>query len=132
MEQSRNKHGPVADEAMAKEVRSTVEANRFSRAEDWREAESAAEDEPPITRQVRTHNAAGRDDSSLDRRSDLAASLPRTAFPADKARLLEHADSAHATDEVRQALESLPDGVQFGNIEQVWEQIGPQSGGPRF
>lgn len=46
MQRGNTKHGPAHDDHMAHEMRSTLRANRIDDVEDWRDPESAADEEP--------------------------------------------------------------------------------------
>jgi hypothetical protein len=130
MLQSENsKHGRAADDMLAKESRS----GRSGNLEEWRElqsesAESSAQwmlgSRPDPTGQINR--------GSIAARSDLAAALRRTLFPADRARLLAYASQNHLTDNIRDVLEGLPPDIEFRNVEEVWEQHGERPDWIRF
>jgi hypothetical protein len=42
------KHSPREDEQLKRELRGTVQGNRSSRAEEWRDPEPPADDDPDI------------------------------------------------------------------------------------
>ncbi|MDY6998424.1 MAG: hypothetical protein SW019_17625 [Actinomycetota bacterium] len=48
MERGNSKHGQREDEALKAELRGTLQGNRSSRAEEWREAEPGADDDPEV------------------------------------------------------------------------------------
>ncbi|WP_197420431.1 hypothetical protein [Mycobacterium sp. NAZ190054] len=48
MERGSSKHGPREDDALKDELRGTLQGNRSSRAEEWREAEPPADDDPDV------------------------------------------------------------------------------------
>lgn len=51
MERKSTKHGPREDEALKGELRGTLQGNRSSRAEEWRDPEPPADDDPEISRE---------------------------------------------------------------------------------
>jgi hypothetical protein len=59
---------------------------------------------------------------SGDLRADLAAVLPATVFPADRAELLAYAIDRHVADRVRDALDSLPPGTVFATVTEVLDR----------
>ncbi len=48
MERGSGKHSPREDEALKQELRGTLQGNRSSRAEEWRDPEPPADDDPDI------------------------------------------------------------------------------------
>jgi hypothetical protein len=49
MERGNSKHGPRDDDALKDEMRGYLQANRPTRAEEWRDPEPPADDDPDIT-----------------------------------------------------------------------------------
>jgi hypothetical protein len=49
MERESAKHNPREDEQLKHELRGTLQGNRASRAEEWRDPEPSAEDDPAVT-----------------------------------------------------------------------------------
>ena len=83
-------HGPRADEALKREVRSELQAHRATRAEEWLEPEPPGEDQPEATWALGSRPGAippGADREGIELRSNLARHLDRAAFPATTARL---------------------------------------------
>jgi hypothetical protein len=114
-----SKHGRAADDMLAKESR----AGRISNIDEWRELQSDAEESPAQwLLSARPDPGGGINRGSVAARSDLAAALRRTLFPADRARLLAYASQNHLTDNIRDVLEGLPPDIEFRNVEEVWEQ----------
>lgn len=105
MQPASSKHGPVSDEALAKEARGSIQSSQGSRIDEGR---------------------------AEDLRSDIASALRRTLFPANRATLLDHADSGHTRDEIRDLLSKLPAHRTFRNVEEVWEQVGEKPDAERF
>jgi hypothetical protein len=48
MERGSSKHGQREDDALKKELQGTLQGNRSSRAEEWRDPETAADDDPEV------------------------------------------------------------------------------------
>lgn len=48
MERGSGKHSPREDEALKRELRGTLQGNRSSRAEEWRDPEPPADDDPDV------------------------------------------------------------------------------------
>jgi hypothetical protein len=112
---------------MAHEVEPLVRGGSESRARDERLHEPPADDEPTPDARI-----AGEDRpmpgllalDEVEARSQLAMSLRPSAFPADRDVLHAVALEEHASPDVLEALESLPAGRAFVNVQQVWEALG--------
>ncbi|MER7452881.1 hypothetical protein [Nocardia beijingensis] len=52
MERGSSKHGPVHDDALARDLEGTIRGNRSSRAEEWHDPEPPADDDTLINEQV--------------------------------------------------------------------------------
>jgi hypothetical protein len=116
-ERGSTRHSPRVDEELEAEVESLVRgAPVEARAEEWRQMEPAAEGEP------NPDGITTVDDVEL--RSLLAVSLRPSAFPGDRARLLEVAAEEHAEDRVLEWLASLPEAREFDTVQSVWEALG--------
>lgn len=113
MQPESSKHGRIADESLAREARDMTEGNHGSRR-------SMTEDEPAIDR------------DGIALRSELAATLRRTLFPARRDALLTYADQQNVTDSVRELLESLPAETEFHTVEDVWDAYGERPDAKRF
>ncbi|GDY33588.1 hypothetical protein [Gandjariella thermophila] len=50
MERGSGKHGPRTDDELARELEGTLRGNRTSRAEEWRDPEPPADDDPDVRR----------------------------------------------------------------------------------
>ncbi|MBF6345296.1 hypothetical protein [Nocardia cyriacigeorgica] len=48
MERGSSKHGPKRDDELAHELQGTLKGNRSSRAEEWRDPEPPADDDPDL------------------------------------------------------------------------------------
>jgi hypothetical protein len=128
VERGSTQHSHRLDDALADEVEPLVRSGREPRASEDRLHEPEADDEPTPDSRV-----SGRDGppmpglldlDEIEARSMLAASLRPSAFPADREELQAVADSEHAPPDVLEALRTLPPGIRFVNVQQVWEALG--------
>jgi hypothetical protein len=120
-------HSGRVDDELASEVESLVRSGRESHSDDDRLHEPPADDEPmPDARVAGTEHAEDGvlDLDEIEARSRLASSVRPSAFPADRARLLDVANEEHAPPDVLDALGSLPPEIRFVNVQQVWEALG--------
>ncbi|MDQ1477240.1 MAG: hypothetical protein QOE62_2469 [Actinomycetota bacterium] len=116
-ERGSTRHSARVDDELEGEVESLVRgAPVEARVEEWRQMEPAAEGEP------NPDGITTVDDVEL--RSLLAVSLRPSAFPGDRARLLEVAAEEHAEDRVLEWLASLPEAREFDTVQSVWEALG--------
>lgn len=49
MERGNTKHGPAQDDQLAHELDGTIKGNRSSRAQEWRDPEPPADDDPQVS-----------------------------------------------------------------------------------
>ena len=140
MERGSSNHGPRIDDEMAHEMRGVVQGGPVgARAEEWREAEPAGEDQPQDSL-VPERNAGrrggapfGMDADQREARSRLGRYLNRSAFPADRATLTAAARAAHAPDDVVDALSHLAPNDRYQTVSEVWTALGgPPDRGARF
>src|SRR2546425_11184619 len=126
MERSSDRHGPRIDDDLDRLTSSlTHGAPVESRAEEEREQEGPADDEPvsdAVIERYDIRDAAG-DDFEL--RSEIARHLEPSAFPASRDDIMRVAQREHAPDEVLRWLERLPEG-RYPTFEAVWEALGGQ------
>lgn len=98
-----------------------------ARAEEWRQMEPPADDEPVPDARIAGDTFPENGTLDLDEiedRSLLAISLRPSAFPATKSVLLEVAEEQHAQPRVISWLQRLEPDVTFHNVEHVWEALG--------
>lgn len=127
MSKGQERHGPRLDDQLKHESEAMVRSNRGSRVEDWRDPEPVADDQPVVERDLEdVESEEPREFSrrAAEHRSELAGALTRAVFPADRAKLLEHAQEQFGPDRVLRILEALPDDAVFANVEEVWEASG--------
>ena len=125
--QQTDKHGPVLDEELRHETRGLVQGGRSTRAEEFRDPEPAAEDQPTGDRiypEDRRGNPEGMTQDDVDERADIARSLGTGAFPGDRDALVAVAEENEATDHVLGLLRSLPAGETFENVQDVAVALG--------
>jgi Protein of unknown function (DUF2795) len=116
-ERGSTRHGARVDDEMKSETASLLQgAPVEAHIEEWRQMEPAGEGEPePDALPTR---------SEIEQRSLLAVSLRPSAFPGDRAGLIEIALAEHASDEVMSWLRRLPGDVEFANVQDVWDALG--------
>lgn len=126
MERASDKHAPRIDDALASDTRSIVQGAPIeARERDERLQEGGEGPEAALP----GRNAADDADSALgpderEARSELARHLRPSAFPGDRDTLLAVARDENAPGAVLDALSALPEGVEFPNVEAVWEALG--------
>lgn len=138
MERGNNKHSARVDEQLEHEVQGMMKAERPTRAEEWKEAEPAGEDQPdpgalgePEDRQPAPPPGMTNDEVTL--RSELAAHLnPRSAFPAEVSDLLGALADTNAPDGLRDLVRRLPTGRMYENVGEVFEALGYHTEDHRF
>jgi Protein of unknown function (DUF2795) len=128
MERGSDKSAPRVDEELEKQTEAMERGAPVpSRSETFREHEGAADGEDaPDARLAGDRGLDGRGlgPDDLEARSKIARHLRPSAFPADRETLVNDARSNHAPEPVIRALERLPEGTSFQNVEAVWEALG--------
>lgn len=123
MERRSSKHAPRVDEQIAHEVSPLVHGEPVEG-----HAREDLQQEGPVGRPDRRPDGPGRPagfgPDDVDLRAALAASLRPSVFPADRAHLLEVAESEQAPEPVMELLGRLPAGVSWPAVETVWEAAG--------
>jgi hypothetical protein len=122
MTHSGGTHGPRQDDALKKEVRGEVQANRATRTEEWREPEPPGEDQPDATWDL--SDGAGTRREAIQLRSDIARHLDHKAFPADRDGLLADMSDHHAPQPLLDLVATLPADVTFRGLPDVTEALG--------
>jgi len=130
MPRGSDKHSPRIDENLDHDTRSLTHGSPTeARADEAREQEGAADDEPTtdalLTGEIHPEQRAkdALDHEEVEARSRLAAYLRPSVWPADRAALLACAIELHAPTDVVDRLGRLPDGT-FSHTEAVWEALG--------
>jgi hypothetical protein len=126
MPQTGGTHGPLHDDALKKEVRAEVLANRATRVEEWLEPEPPGEDQPDATAVLAGRPAPerGPDPDAIEARSDLARFLDRNAFPGSRDDLLAVLARHNAPEALTSMVAGLPRGVTFSAFHDVVEALG--------
>ncbi|MGP4110710.1 DUF2795 domain-containing protein [Streptomyces sp. 4N509B] len=117
---------PQRDDAMKRELDDRLRAERPLRAEEWRDPEPTAEDDPEVAR--RTVPPRGDPDvdeaEDVEFRFELARHLRPTIFPAKRQEVLSTLQAEHAPDALVEAARELPKGVTYVNVQEVADALG--------
>jgi hypothetical protein len=128
MERGSDKHSPRLDDALEHEVEGLVRSGRSTHAEEWTDPEPPGEDQPEVDRAPDTELIGGVPEGltpeEVELRSEVAAALRRSDFPADRERLLEGAVERYAPPRVLEELRRLPAEVTFQNVGEMWTALG--------
>ena len=116
MERGSSKHSPRVDEQLSQEVLGTVQGVAGGRAEEWKMAEPAGEDQPDATQVI--------DAATANDLSRFGRYIGRSALPGDRAALRHSAETLEAPDDVLADLDTLPDGVIFHTVTEIWAALG--------
>jgi hypothetical protein len=137
MERGSSKHSARLDDEMEHEVEGMMTAERPTRAEEWKEAEPAGEDQAdpgrlgePADRQPGVPPGMTPEDVEL--RSELGEHLPRSVFPTDESGLLAHLVDTNAPDRLRQLVRQLPSGRTYDRLSEVVQALGLHEESGRF
>lgn len=135
MQRGSDKHGFRLDDAMERETRGLVQAGRDTRAEEWRSAEPAGEDQPDVDRAPSTTLAGGTPEGmsaeDLDARAELAAALGKEVWPAETVDLRAKAAEADAPDRVIDLLAATEERT-WTNLAELWEHLTGEAERTRF
>lgn len=128
MERGSNKHGSRLDDQLADEVEGMVRAGRTTHAEEWADPEAPGDDQPEVDRAPDTELTGGVPEGltpeEVALRSEVAATLRRSDFPAGRDQLLEKAVERYAPPRVLEELQRLPAEQTFANIGGMWVALG--------
>ena len=123
------------DEALERETRGMVQAGRDTRAEEWRSAEPAGEDQPDVDRAPSTTLAGGTPEGmtaeDLDARAELAAALGKEVWPAQTVELRAKAAESDAPDRVIDLLAATEERT-WTNLAELWEHLTGEAETTRF
>ena len=132
MDRGSDKHSPRIDEGLDHDTRPLTQGGPMeSRADEGRQQEGAADDEPTtdalLTGDVRPGQSqdALLDHDETEARSLIASYLRPSVWPADRAALVACAEELNAPPHVLKELGRLPEGT-FSHTEAVWEALGGQ------
>ncbi|WP_328475005.1 DUF2795 domain-containing protein [Actinoplanes sp. NBC_00393] len=115
MERGSSKHSPRVDEQMSQEVRGAVQGITEGRAEEWKMAEPAGEDQPAPT---------GISNGSENPLTRFGRYIGLSALPGDRDALRRSAEVLTAPDDVLADLDRLPDGVVYQTVTEIWAALG--------
>jgi hypothetical protein len=128
MERGNSKHSPRVDEQLEREVEGTVHGVAGSRAEEWREAEPAGDDQPEPTLVPEGDNGSGSPQgmtsAEVEQRSRLGRYITRSALPGNRAALRRDAEQNDAPDDVLAEIDRLPSDREFRTVSEVWAALG--------
>lgn len=128
MERGSDKHGRRLDEALKGETAGMMRAGRDTHAEEWKSAEPSGEDEPDVDRApngtLTGGVPAGMTVDDVEGRAELASYLDRSVLPCDRDGLVADATGNSAPDRVLDELRSLPAGVEYATVSEVWVALG--------
>jgi hypothetical protein len=127
VERTSTKHGRRTDEALARETESlTRGAPVEAHAEEFRMAEPAGEGEFEATAVLHSLDdpIMGMPADEIAARSEFAASLRPSAFPADAPTLLRIAIDDDAAEWVCETLRRVDQVTRYVNVQNLWEAAG--------
>ncbi|MEU5564102.1 MULTISPECIES: DUF2795 domain-containing protein [Micromonospora] len=130
MERGNSKHGPRIDEQMSQEVSGLVQGpgTGGSRVDESRVPEPAGEDQPEATTapagELRSGAPKGMSSQDVERRSRFGRFITMSALPGDRETLVANARDNDAPDDIIAALQTLPEGIRYQTISEVWAALG--------
>jgi hypothetical protein len=101
---------------MRQEVVGIVRGIAGGRAEEWKMAEPAGEDQPEPTRVL--------DGASANDFSRFGRYIGLSALPGDREVLRRSAETLDAPDDVLAHLDSLPEDVTYRTVTEIWAALG--------
>ncbi|WP_129839495.1 DUF2795 domain-containing protein [Streptomyces sp. RFCAC02] len=115
------------DDEMKHELQGMLRGDHATRAEEWRDPEPTADDDPALANGPVPPPGSADADEARDEafRSDLARHLRRTDFPAERGTLLATLTETHAPDQLIDSVRQLPDDDRrFANVQEVTAALG--------
>jgi hypothetical protein len=114
------------DDVMKHELQGMLRGDHPTRAEEWRDQEPPAEDDPDLVDgPVPPRGAATTQEAENEAfRFELARHLRRSVFPAERAELLSVLSETHAPDRLIGTVEELPSGHAYANVQEVADALG--------
>jgi hypothetical protein len=117
------KHTRRLDEELKKETTGMVQGGAAgSRVEEGKMTEDPGSMQPIHDPAPRPDGVMTRDE--IEMRSAIARAIDGSIFPADRERLVQNARDHDTPSEIVAALQRLPEGIRFINVESVWEALG--------
>ncbi|MFB4312283.1 DUF2795 domain-containing protein [Actinomadura sp. GTD37] len=127
MPEMSGKHGPKADDEIARETHGMVSGGHSTHAEEFKEPEPFSDDAPDDpTRAVagdREGSPPGMSAQGVEGRSALARMLAGARYPARPNELIRHAAEGGAPDDAVEQLRTLPK-REYENVADVAEELG--------
>jgi hypothetical protein len=128
MERGNAKHSPRVDDELAHEVDGVVKGTAGGRAEEFREAEPAGDDQPETSMVPEGDDGSGAPQGmtaeEVELRSRFGRYINRSALPGDRERLRRDAEGNEAPDDVLAEIDRLPTGVRFQTVSEAWAALG--------
>ncbi len=128
MERGSDKHSPRVDEEMSKELRGVLQGTAGGRAEEWKMAEPAGEDQPEPTLvpagDYRTGAPVGTSSAEMEQLSRFGRYIGLSALPGNRAALRKSAETLTAPDDVLAELDRLPEDVTYRTVAEIWAALG--------
>lgn len=125
MQRGSDKHSARLDDVLEQEVSGLMRSGHDSR-EDWNSPEPAGEDQPDVDLVPNGTLAGGvpegMTEQDVEGRSELASFLGRI-WPASREDLIGKARENDAPDAILAQLESLPEGSDYDNLQQLWSAL---------
>jgi len=128
MERGSNKHGPHVDDELKHEVEGLVRGAHATHAEEWADPEPPGDDQPDVdvfpAGELVGGVPEGLTPEEVALRSEVAAALRRSDFPATRDELLGKAVERYAPPRVLDELRRLPADHPFATIGEMWVAAG--------
>ncbi|WP_059008937.1 DUF2795 domain-containing protein [Streptomyces specialis] len=114
------------DDVMKHELQGMLRGDHPTRAEEWRDQEPPAEDDPDLVDgPVPPRGATTTEEAENEAfRFELARHLRRSVFPAERGELLSVLSETHAPDRLVETVEELPPGHAYANVQEVADALG--------
>lgn len=131
-----NRQNRRIDENLKHETQGLEKGNRQTRAEEWRQVEPSGEDQPDVD--LVPHGSGvggtppGMDEDDVEGRSEFAAAIGSTHYPAKRDDLIDRALDQQAPDWVIGMIRRLPPDREFTNLNDVWTELGGHAETQRF
>ncbi|MGK5532182.1 DUF2795 domain-containing protein [Streptomyces sp. URMC 129] len=114
------------DDMMKHELQGMLRGEHPTRAEEWRDQEPPAEDDPelaggPVPPRGAAHTEEARNEAF---RFELARYLRRSVFPAERRELLGVLSETHAPDRLVDTVRELPSDHTYANVQEVVDALG--------
>ncbi|GAB2897508.1 DUF2795 domain-containing protein [Streptomyces mayteni] len=121
-----NRLNVIRDDLMKHDLQGLLRSEHPTRAEEWRDQEPAAEDDPALLDGPVPRTSAGGPQEAEDEafRFELARHLRRSEFPADRRALLRTLAETYAPDDLVETVRRLPTDRTFVNVQEVTAALG--------